>query len=63
VPTAEVPPDSRRLLLCLNNCRFTSRQVVPAIRAALKDVDQLNMDKPVREALGRQPLILLLKTF
>lgn len=49
---SEVPPDSRRLLLCLNNCRFTSRRVLPRIRAALEDVEQLSLDKPLREALG-----------
>ena len=50
---AEVPPDSRRLLLCLNNCRFTSRRVLPRIREALEDIDQLSLDKPFREALGK----------
>jgi hypothetical protein len=28
--------------------------VVPRIREALEDVEQLSLDKPVREALGKQ---------
>ena len=41
----DIPPDSRRLLYCLNNCKYTQTKVVPNIVNKLTDLDQLSLDK------------------
>jgi len=49
---SDIPPDSKRLLLCLNNCKFTRTRVVPRIMEALADIEQLSLEKAAREAVG-----------
>ena len=49
---SEVPADSRRLLACLNNCRYTELQVLPRILAGLGELEQLSLEKPAAEARG-----------
>jgi len=49
---SEIPPDSKRLLLCLNNCKFTKTRVVPKIVHSLRDIEQLSLEKAAREAVG-----------
>ena len=46
----EIPPDSCRLLYCLNNCQFTVKVVLPAILASLSDLEQLSLEKAESEA-------------
>ena len=41
----DIPPDSRRLLYCLNNCKYTQSKIVPNIVNKLTDLDQLSLDK------------------
>ena len=41
----DIPPDSRRLLYCLNNCKYTQTKIVPNIVNKLTDLDQLSLDK------------------
>jgi len=49
---SDIPPDSRRLLYCLNNCKYTRTRVVPNIVARLQDLDQLSLEKPIAESIG-----------
>ncbi len=49
---SDIPPDSKRLLLCLNNCKFTRTRVLPKILKSLKDIDQLTLEKISKEARG-----------
>ena len=49
---SDIPPDSKRLLLCLNNCKFTKSRVVPKIVKSMYDIEQLSLDKAKREAVG-----------
>jgi len=49
---SDIPPDSKRLLLCLNNCKFTKSFVVPRIAKSMADIEQLSLDKPCKEAVG-----------
>jgi len=46
----EIPPDSCRLLYCLNNCQYTVKVVLPAILASLADLEQLSLEKAESEA-------------
>ena len=46
----EIPPDSCRLLYCLNNCQYTVKVVLPAILASLSDLEQLSLEKAETEA-------------
>merc|ERR1712037_968200 len=46
----EIPPDSCRLLYCLNNCQYTVKVVLPAILASLSDLEQLSLEKAESEA-------------
>ena len=49
---SDIPPDSKRLLLCLNNCKFTRTRVLPKILKSLNDIDQLSLEKISKEARG-----------
>ena len=49
---SDIPPDSKRLLLCLNNCKFTRTRVLPKILKSLNDIDQLTLEKISKEARG-----------
>ena len=49
---SDIPPDSKRLLLCLNNCKFTRTRVVPNFMKAMKDIEQLSLEKAAREAIS-----------
>jgi len=49
---SDIPPDSRRLLLCLNNCQFTKNFVVPKIVKNMNDIEQLSLEKPARESVA-----------
>jgi len=49
---SDIPPDSRRLLYCLNNCKYTSTKVLPNIIMKLNDLEQLSLDKPVSESMS-----------
>ncbi|CAB4064857.1 EXOC2 [Lepeophtheirus salmonis] len=46
----EVPKDSMRLLLCINNCHYTLTQVLPKIQKAFQDVGNLSLETPIHEA-------------
>merc|ERR1719187_2185002 len=48
----DIPPDSRRLLYCLNNCKYTQTRVLPNIIAKLADLEQLSLDKAVTESIN-----------
>merc|ERR1712142_982330 len=48
----DIPPDSRRLLYCLNNCKYTQTRVVPNIVSKLTDLEQLSLDKPISESIN-----------
>lgn len=45
-----LPPDSMRLLLCLNNCQYTQTQVLPKIQKSFQDVGGLSLERPIAEA-------------
>jgi len=49
---SDIPPDSKRLLLCLNNCKFTRSWVVPRIVKCMNDIEQLSLDKAARESVS-----------
>ena len=49
---SDIPPDSRRLLLCLNNCQYTKNFVVPKIVKNLNDIEQLSLEKAARESVA-----------
>ncbi len=46
----KVPPDSTRLLLCRNNCRFTQSHVLPKIQKSFQEVGQLSLERPIAES-------------
>ena len=48
----DIPPDSRRLLYCLNNCKYTQTKVLPNILSKLSDLEQLSLDKAVSESIN-----------
>jgi len=48
----DIPPDSRRLLYCLNNCKYTQTKIIPNIVAKLTDLDQLSLDKAISESIN-----------
>ena len=48
----DIPPDSRRLLYCLNNCRYTQTKSIPNIVAKLTDLEQLSLDKAISESIN-----------
>ena len=48
----DIPPDSRRLLYCLNNCKYTQTKIIPNIVTKLADLDQLSLDKSVTESIN-----------
>jgi len=54
---SDIPPDSARLLLCLNNCKYTVAKVIPKIVLQLSDIDQLSLDKPVQDAINMYSLL------
>ena len=49
---SDIPPDSRRLLYCLNNCKYTQTKVLPNILSKLSDLEQLSLDKAVSESIN-----------
>jgi len=48
----DIPSDTRRLLYCLNNCRFTQTIIIPNIVTKISDLEQLSLDKPVSESIN-----------
>jgi len=49
---SDIPPDSRRLLYCMNNCKYTRTRIVPSIVEKLRDLEQISLDKPVSESIS-----------
>ncbi len=47
---SKVPPDSTRLLLCRNNCRFTQSHVLPKIQKSFQEVGGLSLERPIAES-------------
>jgi len=47
-----IPSDTRRLLYCLNNCKYTQTIIIPNIVAKLEDLDQLSLEKAVGESIN-----------
>ena len=56
----DIPPDSRRLLYCLNNCKYTQTKIVPNIVNKLTDLDQLSLDKVCSASFVENVKIFLL---
>ena len=48
----DIPTDSRRLLYCLNNCKYTQTKIIPNIVAKLTDLEQLSLDKSISESIN-----------
>jgi len=53
----DIPTDSRRLLLCLNNCKYTQIKIIPSIVGQLSDIEQLSLDKAVMESLNMYSML------
>ena len=47
---SKVPPDSTRLLLCRNNCRYTQSHVLPKIQKSFQEVGGLSLERPIAES-------------
>ena len=55
---SKIPSDSMRLLLCLNNCRYTQSHVLPTIQKSFQDVGQrLSLERPIADACRKYTVL------
>lgn len=47
---SNIPSDSVRLRICINNCQYTLSNILPKIQKAFQDIRELSLEKPISEA-------------